>query len=357
MMNNHTLTYYALIDEEKSPGVAKKIDQTVNAANKIGIKSKKNLFKNTLKGIKEAISNLKNDESEIIIVRFSDLAFPFLFPLLVLKRIKGKKIIVDIPTPRKTAIKEIETLKISRLKKGLRKSINYLSGSWILLPANLIVQYSSEGRWFELGISKKTIKIGNGITIDDSTPLSKSTWPSQTLNLIAVAQLADWHGYDRILRALSVATQKNLSYAINLTIVGDGEPLQKLQELSKELKLSNVRFTGRLTGADLDREFEGKHLGIASLGLYRIGLHEASVLKTREYIARGLCVIGTGRDPDFDENSPYRFLASNEDEIESLVKILCSFEKEKIPTPEEARAYADSKLTMTSKIDKIIKSI
>jgi len=353
-MKKRTFTYYALIDEEKSPGVAKKIEQTVSSVKKIGIDAKKNIQKNKFHGIIESLSALKKDNSDIIMIRFSDLSFPFLFPLLLTKKLKGKKIIVEIPTPRKIGLNEIETLKVSRLQKNLRKLINYLSGSWILIPANLIIQYSTEGRWFEFGTSRKTIKMGNGITISDSTPLSKATWPNQTLNLIAVAQLAEWHGYDRILRALSVAAQKNLSYTINLTIVGDGEPLQRLQELSKELKLSNVRFTGRLTGTDLDKEFEGKHLGIASLGLYRIGLHEASVLKAREYMARGLCVIGTGSDPDFDENSQYRILAENSDEIESLVKILCSFNSRKIPSPEDTRAYAKLNLTLEGKMKKII---
>lgn len=193
--------------------------------------------------------------------------------------------------------------------------------------------------------------MGNGILIIADIPLTKSIWPSDELNLIAVAQLADWHGYDRLLKALFVVNKQSLPYKINLTIVGDGAALALLKQLADTLQLNNVTFTGRLTGTDLDKVFEQAHIGVASLGLYRIGLAESSVLKTREYMARGLSVLAAGKDPDFDKDSPFRFEVKNADEVESIVKCLADLPiKLQEIEPHVAREYAVQNLSIESKV-------
>ena len=95
-------------------------------------------------------------------------------------------------------------------------------------------------------------------------------------------------------------------------------------------------------------------IGVSSLGLYRKGLSEASDLKTREYLARGLCTIGVGKDPDFDENSKYRFVVSNSDSIDDIVNLLIELKNINLPNRQEVRNYAIENLTFEKKLLKVL---
>ena len=238
------------------------------------------------------------------------------------------------------------------IKRNLRKIWNYLSSTWIFFPVNRVVQYADEDLWFSLGIKNKTIKIGNGINIDNKLPIAKENSDKKTLNLIAVAQLADWHGYDRLIKAIS---KLDKDFKIRLKIVGDGYILSYLKNLTIELNLEDkITFTGSLFDRDLDNAFDEMDIGVSSLGLYRKGLSEASDLKTREYLARGLCTIGVGKDPDFDENSKYRFVVSNSDSIDDIVNLLIELKNINLPNRQEVRNYAIENLTFEKKLLKVL---
>lgn len=357
-MRFQSLGYFALVDVIKSPGVTHKIKNTVFAAKENGLIATENIYPTNFNGIAAFIKSLLISSDDVIVIRFSDLVFPIVFFVMLLLRLRGKKIVVDVPTPRVTGLKEMDSMIRSPLKLVLRKLISYASASWVLMPANLIIQYADEGRWFSMGLIKKTLKMGNGILLTDQIPLTKAVWPSKTLNLIAVAQLADWHGYDRMLYALSELKKHNLPCEIIFTIVGNGEALSFLKNLSGELGLDNVRFTGRLTGISLDKEFDNAHIGVASLGLYRVGLKEAAVLKTREYLVRGLSVIGVGSDPDFvSKNSKkFRFNVPNNTEIDQIVDLLLKVISGEIifPAPIACREFAEENLNLKVKIKLVL---
>lgn len=350
-MHYRSFAYYALVDCDKSPGVAKKIDNTLIAANNLGLTTKKNVYPPNIRGVLGFIHTLLKEKTDIVVIRFSDLIFPLLFFVLIILRIRGRKVIIDIPTPRKTLLKELESSIRSPLKKHVRKTWTYFSASWVLWPANKIIQYADEGRWFLLGVGKKTFKIGNGILIDENIPIVSNVWPDEELKLIGVAQMANWHGYDRLIRALALLKMRQPKFKVHLTLVGEGSELQALKKLVESSELqSQVTFTGMLTGAALDREFDNVHIGIASLGLYRIGLEEASVLKAREYMARGLPVVGVGKDPDFDEKCPYRFVVPNDDSVEELSELIYTFRNRELPPASEIRQFAEERLSLEGKL-------
>ena len=352
-MKNKTLTYYAVLDDKTSPGVAKKILNTVAAANELGVVSSSKVFSPNDKF--SLFVGIIKENSDYIYIRYPGWISYFLFFVLVYKRLIGSKVIIDIPTPRVIGLKEIEDSERSYFRKLISKVVLICAGSWVLWPAHRIIQYADESTWFSWGVKNKSIKIGNGININLTTPLVEKTLRDDSLNLIAVAQLAGWHGYDRLISAIALLKDKYPEFKVSLKIVGDGTALPKLKSLVSNFKLEdNVVFTGFLYGKDLDDAFEGMHLAVASLGLYRIGLSEASVLKTREYMARGLCVIGVGKDPDFPDNSPYRFLVPNNDEIEVLSELIYKLKDEVLPSPKEVRGYAQKNLTLKAKVEKIL---
>ena len=66
-----------------------------------------------------------------------------------------------------------------------------------------------------------------------------------------------------------------------------------------------VIFHGFVSGKALDTLFDECHVAIGSIGLHRIGLNEASVLKHREYCARGIPFIIECSDFDFPNDFPY----------------------------------------------------
>lgn len=352
-MSKNTLSYYALLDVDKGPGVAKKIYSSVKSAEELGYLADSKIFMPADK-LSYLLSMLR-EQSNIIYIRSHGPTAFLQFFILLIKRLQGKTIIVDIPTPKVIALKEINTLNASSFTKALSKLILIGSGSWVLFPAHRVVQYADEGCWFSFGVRHKTIKIGNGIRINSDIPLVVPTEKNDYFNLIAVAQLADWHGYDRLIRAIALLKEKHKNFNVSLKIVGDGDALSELKALTNKLHLEHcINFTGILYGNDLDSAFESAHIAVSSLGLHRKGLDEASDLKTREYMARGLCVIGTGKDPDFPSDSPYRFLVSNSNEIDELAALIYKLKKVVLPSPEVVRTYAQSTLSLTSKIEQIL---
>jgi hypothetical protein len=118
------------------------------------------------------------------------------------------------------------------------------------------------------------------------------------LRLIFVAaRFRSWHGLDRLLDGLD---RYRGDVEIELRLVG-AVPALDLRRIS-ELASSNVRIQllGTLTGAELDSQFAGANLAVSSLALERNGLSEGCVLKTREYVARGIPFVYGYRDVDLD---------------------------------------------------------
>lgn len=57
--------------------------------------------------------------------------------------------------------------------------------------------------------------------------------------MIAVAGLAKWHGYDRILRGMgSIIRRKKRE--VQFHIVGEGSPIEEYKELLRNMKLQNM---------------------------------------------------------------------------------------------------------------------
>ena len=200
--------------------------------------------------------------------------------------------------------------------------------------------------------------MGNGILIEASMKLAPQTKRSGRLNIIAVASFAFWHGYDRLLKAIAQVKQTHPQIEVHLTLVGSGNVLPELKEIVDELNInSQVDFTGALYSQELDYIYENMDIGVSSLALYRKGLNEASDLKTREYMVKGLCIIGAGKDPDFSDNSPYRFLVPNDESIALVADMLIKLAYLKLPEPKEVREYAEQNLAFEGKLKQILNSL
>jgi len=152
-----------------------------------------------------------------------------------------------------------------------------------------IITYSLDNTIFGI----KTIKIINGIETA-SVPVVSSIKDNTTINLISVANIAFWHGLDRLILGIADYYKNNGDRNIRLDIAGNGDEYDNIIALVEKDNLSQHIFMhGFLNGEKLNMVFDNADIAISSLGDHRKGLSMISALKTREYLARGLPMIAS----------------------------------------------------------------
>lgn len=239
---------------------------------------------------------LSKKEFSLVIKRYGNLdinAYRFV------RQIKGKIIF------------ELNTIQFEQNKKEWRYRSVLNSPSWIsyvlysellfgrksLNKAKAIVAVSKE-------IADNTIKrisekernkvhiVSNGIKtsqIDLVTP----KWNDQ-LNMLMIRGVdSDWHGMDIILESMKQSSKK-----LQLFVVG---------EVSEEKENPDVIYTGRLNAEEISALIKKNniHVGLGSMALFRAGLKEASPLKVRDYLSRGLPVVFNYYDTDISDDESF----------------------------------------------------
>jgi glycosyltransferase involved in cell wall biosynthesis len=354
-LGGKALVYFGLYDADQVPGVARKVEGVLAAAQAIGYRTRSwaEPFTKTAPIGRLSAAIDEAPESHMIL-RSLGFANLFLLPALIRARRRGVHVAVDVPSPNRVAIQEIWHSDQSMWRR-LRAVIAFaVSGPWSLWPASRIVQYAPESWWFRLGNVSRTVEIGNGIDVQAITPRRRApAWPAAALHVLAVASVARWHGLDRLLRAVrEYQDRPNRNYDVRVTVVGDGPALPRLRDLAAALQLSqHVTFAGTMTGTGLDELYESAHIAVSSLGLHRIGLSRASVLKAREYSAVGIPFIASGDDPDFPSAVPFRLTVAGNESTTGLVEILAGFDRLRSQFDDEReREFAAMRLDWRSKI-------
>ncbi len=353
------LTYLAISINDGNP-VIKKINDWVDAALELGIEAN-SIIISPSGGLKPYLilnKEIIKSRNKILLIRNPTNLGIILLLSTFIARLNNCKIIIDIPTPISILVKEILGGKKRLIFKYLSAFQLIITSSLPFLFSNIILQYSYENWWYKLGCKNRILLIGNGVNINRlKVRQSFPNWPSTKLNLIGVATVAPWHGYDRILYAMSNFNfNKKFSYKINFDIIGDGPESGSLKKIVADLKLeSYVTFHGTINDSNyIQSIYEKSHLAVSSLGLYRIGLNTASVLKSREYVAIGIPFIYAGNDVDFLNNSNFRFMVDNSDSIEVLLKLFETLGKTKFPDPIIIRKYAEDNLSIVNKLKFIL---
>lgn len=181
-----------------------------------------------------------------------------------------------------------------------------------------IVTYSDDDEIFGI----KTIKTTNGIDYN-SVPLSKGICADDTIDLIAVAGLASWHGYDRLICSMGEYYAQGGGEKICFHIVGDGSETEKYKELINKYKLEkSVILYGFKSGKELDEIYDKCDIGVDSLGLYRKNVEKVSSLKAKEYGARGLPVVTTSPIDVYDSDFKYQLILPNDDSVFDMQLII-----------------------------------
>jgi hypothetical protein len=153
---------------------------------------------------------------------------------------------------------------------------------------------------------------GNGISLQEHPTLPSVQNEKPHLVFIAAAG-AVWHGVDKILRLAEHFAEWRFD------LVGE------LEALIPDAP-SNVVVHGYLTSDKYEAILAQADVALGTLALHRKHMHEASPLKTREYLARGLPTIVAYQDTDFPVPVPYLLqLPNTADNVEISLHLIAEF--------------------------------
>ena len=195
------------------------------------------------------------------------------------------------------------------IKRGnyLYPLFDYIFGGSIRSHCDGIVGVTEEITDYQVKRSgdpqKPHLTLGNGIDVNAVPVKASFSFSDSQVHLLCVANVMKWHGIDRLIRGMKEFKGPEKIY---LHVVGMGEELPAIKRMVENFAMNDaVRFYGPLHGKDLDDVFNRCDIAVGSLGIHRIGLHEAATLKAREYCARGIPFIYGISDVDFPSDFPY----------------------------------------------------
>lgn len=259
-------------------------------------------------------------KASVFYFRYASSDFFLLRSLRMMKK-AGITNLIEVPTypyegEFKDSIKKQLILLLDRILRPLLK--RYVSGAVVFM-----------GNYKKLfGIP--TILTMNGIDFDEIELVKNQEL--RPIRMVEVSTMLPHHGCDRIIKGIAQYINGGGQENIHLSIVGDGPECEKYKSLVKSCKVEAfVDFCGRQDGSQLRDIFDNSNVAVGSLGLHRIGIQNASTLKAREYIARGLPVVYSTSDPLMDAN-PYCFNCPADDspiDIKSVLVFLERIYKEK----------------------------
>lgn len=334
-------------------GISKKISYQVNALKACGMDvhlcymdesvSKRRMIDNRIiadygNGIKgkilkriefsSIIRYTRENNIEFVYIRSNHNANPFTIRLVKRMKKDGSKVVMEIPTyPYDSEYKA----------QGMSKQIaqDKLFRNQLARHLNAIVTFSDYDQIF----GQRTIKISNGIDFDNVKIKATVNDTSKELNLIGVAEIHEWHGFDRLVRGLAQYYAQPQNYVVRFHVVGyffSTELESEFRRIISDNNMDNyITLYGKKHGDELDNIFNICDFGIGSLGRHRVGIQKIKTLKNREYAARGIPFVYSEIDSDFD-NKPY-VLKVPADETPINIQEIITFVKGLKLSPQEIR--------------------
>ena len=240
---------------------------------------------------------VKDNNIDFVYIRSNHNANPFTINMVRYMKKYGAKVVMEIPTYPYDS--EYES-------QGMNKQIFFdrLFRKSLAKQLDAIVTFSDYDHIF----GQKTIKISNGIDFESVKMKSRINDTSKELNLIGVAEIHEWHGFDRLIKGLAEYYSKTQDYIVKFHVVGyffSAEIEKGFKRIITDNHMENyVILYGKKHGEALDYLFDKCDFGIGSLGRHRVGIDKIKTLKNREYAARGIPFVYSETDSDFDQK-PY----------------------------------------------------
>ena len=277
------------------------------------------------------------EKIEFVYARCFQNANPWLIRFFKKLRKAGIHAVTEIPTyPYDQEFTHFEWKMRAELK------MDQIFRNKLYQQMDALVTFSDAERIF----GQRTIRISNGVDLD-SIPLHQPSTISHQpsgLHLIGVAEVHDWHGFDRVMTGIGkYYRQKQIANShqpdVYFHVVGGVHPNRMTNvflPIIKEYGLQDrIIFHGQLFGDELTNVFNLCQFAIGSLGRHRSGITVIKTLKNREYATRGIPFIYSEQDSDFD-HQPY-VLKAPADESPVNIQHIIDFMKDFQMKPAEIR--------------------
>ena len=238
-----------------------------------------------------------NNGIDFVYIRSNHNANPFTIRMVKQMKQSGIKVVMEIPTYPYDSEYEAQ---------GMSKQIfqDKIFRNQLAKHLDAIVTFSD----YEQIFGQRTIRISNGIDFNSVKIKTIVNDTSKELNLIGVAEIHRWHGFDRLVKGLAEYYSVPQKYIVRFHVVGyffSAEGESNFRKMISDYGLGDyVVIYGKKHGEELDAIFDKCDFGIGSLGRHRAGIQRIKTLKNREYAARGVPFIYSETDSDFD-NKPY----------------------------------------------------
>jgi glycosyltransferase involved in cell wall biosynthesis len=160
-------------------------------------------------------------------------------------------------------------------------------------------------------LGKPGIVISNGIDLSLYHPLPPADNDRPRLAFMGSPAMA-WHGVDKIYKFAEYYPDWNFD------LIGPSE--------NHRLAPKNLNVHGPLSRSAYEPILARADIGLGTLALHRIQMHEACSLKVREYLAFGLPVLLSNKDTDFPAPVPFILrLPNTPDNIEANIPLIRRF--------------------------------
>ena len=290
---------------------------------------------------------VEDNNIDLVYIRSNHNANPFTINMVKHMKRNGAKVVMEIPTYPYDSEYEAQ---------GMTKQIfqDRLFRKCLAKQLDAIVTFSD----YEQIFGQRTIRISNGIDFDSVKMKTTINDTSKELNLIGVAEIHEWHGFDRLVKGLAKYYSKPQDYIVKFHVVGyffsSGIENEFKKIVSDNHMEEYVILYGKKHGEELDNIFDICDFGIGSLGRHRVGIDKIKTLKNREYAARGIPFIYSETDSDFD-SKPY-VLKAPADESPINIQDIIDFYKKNIMSPIDIRNSID-KLSWKHQMEQVIKEV
>ncbi|WP_297569696.1 glycosyltransferase [uncultured Anaerovibrio sp.] len=301
-----------------------------------------------------AHANLKGVSA--LYIRYGFASFPFIFMLRSIRKNNPKiKIIIEIgsfPYDKEfIGYKKILWVRDVIYRRFLRKYVDRIA---INRPFEEI--YGVKVLQFVNPIDVDSINVSNRVNRNDGN----------VINLVAVASLAHYHGYDRLISGIAnYYSGEGTKVDIVFHVVGAGSILPTLKKMVSDLKIEKyVKFYGFLSGEELEQMYDIADIGVDELGGHRQDDLHNETIKSKEYISRGIPYITEYSVPEkLSPIKKYIFSVSPDEtaiDIASIVNFYRTIRKEEQRETTVAKmrsfaySYCDVSVAMNSVIDYIL---
>jgi len=317
------IAYVAALSDGPNSGAAKKIKDQISCWNNFGVST--TLYLVTDGQSKAQWANFPNvelfvSESNIyrpihtmrIFQKISSMGYDVVylrdgFPLIFTRVKKQLPIILEVQS-----LLYDELAKRSKLKSILLIMLDKIFLRKLAAFVFVSNEIANSKRFSKVTQKRKFIVIGNGISLRQHPILQLPNELSKPGFFFIGQDHQPWHGVDRILK-LAELLQEFDFHLVGVT--------NKNESTAK-----NVIFYGPLSEDEYLPIAESCIVGLGTLNLEYKSMHEASSLKTREYLALGLPIIIRHTDTDFINNEEFILrLPQNDRDIVSFIDQIRDF--------------------------------